>query len=227
MESLFKIILYIHIIFGTIALLTGPIAIATRKGGNNHRLAGKIYTWSMAIVTCAAVYLSIAHENWFLLMVAVFSIHSIVLGYRFLYLKKINLYNKPFVIDWIIAIPAALFCIGLLLFGLIMLIKNNNSFGFVALVFGIVGIRNAWTGIKPFYWKPKQKAFWLVSHISGMIGGYIATLTAFLVVNISFQPSFVLWLLPTVIGVPLIFYFTKKYSKNDKSSSNILTKIGL
>jgi uncharacterized membrane protein len=222
MELLFKIILGFHITAGSIALLSGPVAMFSKKGGENHRLAGKFFTWSMAVVSIAALYLSIAHKNWFLLMVAVFSMHSIVIGYRFLYLKKIQLLKKPTLLDWLIALPAALFSMGLVVFGILLLIQNQNSFGWVAIVFGSIGSRNAWVGIRPFYIKPKQKNFWLINHISGMIGGYIATFTAFLVVNISFQPSFILWLLPTLIGVPFIFYNIRKY-KSESSKTNTLT----
>jgi hypothetical protein len=44
-----------------------------------------------------------------------------------------------------------------------------------------------------------------------MIGAYIASITAFLVVNIDFVPGAILWLLPTFLMVPLIIVWSNKY----------------
>jgi uncharacterized membrane protein YjdF len=44
-----------------------------------------------------------------------------------------------------------------------------------------------------------------------MTGAYIASLTAFAVVNTPNRLSFLPWLLPAIIIVPLIIKWTKKY----------------
>jgi len=63
--------------------------------------------------------------------------------------------------------------------------------------------------------KMKRKKFvknaWLFDHIGRMSGSFIATTTAFIVVNFSMTPAWVLWLLPTAIGIPLIFMASKKW----------------
>lgn len=77
-------------------------------------------------------------------------------------------------------------------------------FGSVAIVFGGIALLRVWQTTRSFRTLPDDKAYWLYAHIIGMWGGYIATLTAFLVVNVHFLPSVLVWLLPTVVGVPLI-----------------------
>jgi hypothetical protein len=58
---------------------------------------------------------------------------------------------------------------------------------------------------------------WRVSHIAGMGGSYIAMVTGFIVVNQSHVhyldklPSLVFWLLPTIIGTPLIIRTGNRY----------------
>ena len=44
---------------------------------------------------------------------------------------------------------------------------------------------------------------WLQEHIAGMGGSYVALVTALLVVNVKPAPLYV-WLIPTIIGTPLI-----------------------
>ncbi len=41
---------WIHIAAGALALGLAPLAMLTVKGGPAHRLWGKIYFWSMAVV---------------------------------------------------------------------------------------------------------------------------------------------------------------------------------
>lgn len=56
----------------------------------------------------------------------------------------------------------------------------------------------------------RRKPGWLFHHIGGMIGSYIAMVTALLVVNaknlpvLNKMPTILVWLLPTIIGSPLI-----------------------
>jgi hypothetical protein len=58
---------------------------------------------------------------------------------------------------------------------------------------------------------------WLRSHISGMLGSYIAMTTALIVVNASSMPGYgsvpdiVYWLLPTIVGAPFITMTAKRY----------------
>jgi hypothetical protein len=47
--------------------------------------------------------------------------------------------------------------------------------------------------------------------MGGMLGSYIATVTAFSVVNFAFLPTAVRWLGPTVIGTPLIVLWVTYY----------------
>ena len=43
-----------------------------------------------------------------------------------------------------------------------------------------------------------------------MLAGTIAVITAVLVTNLSIEPVFILWILPTIIISPLIFWWNRK-----------------
>ncbi|KAA0560840.1 DUF2306 domain-containing protein [Bacillus sp. CH30_1T] len=57
---------------------------------------------------------------------------------------------------------------------------------------------------------------WIGAHIGGMLGSYIGIVTATLVVNtpsipvLNELPILLFWILPTIIGIPLIFKVGKK-----------------
>ncbi|AYC28501.1 DUF2306 domain-containing protein [Paenisporosarcina cavernae] len=64
----------------------------------------------------------------------------------------------------------------------------------------------------------RRKRGFLGPHIGGMLGSYIGVVTATLVTNadqlpfLQDLPYILVWLLPTIIGTPLIFYIGSKYA---------------
>jgi hypothetical protein len=76
--------------------------------------------------------------------------------------------------------------------------------GIVPVVFGALGMVLAGLDIRRFVRPSADRHAWWFAHMSGMLGSYIATVSAFSVVNFTFLPTAVRWLWPTVIGTPLI-----------------------
>ncbi|WP_065410906.1 DUF2306 domain-containing protein [Pseudobacillus wudalianchiensis] len=68
----------------------------------------------------------------------------------------------------------------------------------------------------------KKRKNWLSQHIAGMLGSYIGIVTATLVVNspkiplLNEVPILAIWLLPTIIGTPIIFKIGNKYAPKQK-----------
>jgi len=211
MQPFLKILLAFHIAAGTISLVVAPIAMIVKKGGSQHRLWGKTYFFGMTVVAVTAIIISLFKNIPFLLMVAVFSYGPAANGYRNLFLKKLHAGQKPQLLDWVINSTTLVFNTALIGFGLWLIIADKNNFGIVALVFGGIGCRGAYLETRKFYKTNIDKHYWLYAHIGGMSGAYIATVTAFFVVNVHFLPPLVVWLLPTAVGVPLILYCIKYY----------------
>ncbi|MBN9383128.1 MAG: hypothetical protein J0H74_20390 [Chitinophagaceae bacterium] len=212
MELFLRIILILHIIGGFFALISGAIAMLTRKGGRIHRRNGKIYFVCMTVVFVSAVILSTAHHIPFLLMVGFFSYYMVVRGYRILYLKNLGRGQRPAVLDWTIVLLAGGFIICLLGWGIVHAIRGPGM-GYVAIVFGGLGSSFLAGDVRKFLRPSTEKMHWWYTHIAGMCGGYIATVTAFVVVNVQMNPGWVPWLLPTAIGGPLIARTITKYKK--------------
>ncbi|MGC4041579.1 MAG: DUF2306 domain-containing protein [Flavobacterium sp.] len=208
---LFKILLIIHIIAGSIGLFTGTVNIIRKKGDKIHRLVGQFFLYGMLVNAVAGFVMSVLHKNMFLLIIAVFSFYLTASGQRFLSLRKLDKGQKPKTIDWLLTIIMLLFALSFILYG-VAILMSRNSFGVVLLVFGLISILMARKDIKVYRGNIKFKNYWLLMHIQRMTAGYIAAFTAFLVVNNTYLPGIAAWLLPTVILTPLIFYWSKKYA---------------
>ncbi len=210
MELLFKVLLCLHIAGGMTGLLTGTINIIRKKGDKPHKLVGKIFFYAMLTNGLSSFPMAILHPNPFLFMVGVFTLYMLGTGKRYLSLKKLHQEQKPKVIDWFLVITMLIFGTVFIIFGISRLIEKNY-FGVVFIVFGFIGLQFVRADFAHYRGKITDANYWLLAHIQRMTGTYIASLTAFLVVNITYQPQFVVWLLPTVIFTPLIFKWSKEF----------------
>ena len=214
MQIVFKTLLIIHITSGAIGLFTGTINLFRNKGNKNHRIVGKVFTIGMLTAGFSSLFLSIIHPNIFLFIIGVFTIYLVGTGRRFIYLKLLGSNQHPKIIDWILTIGMMVTGLFFIILGIYNLLVKNN-FGIVLLVFGFISLRFVIIDFINYNGKFKEKNYWLIVHLQRMIGAYIGSATAFLVVNSEYSPitipSFIYWLLPTIILTPLIILWTKKY----------------
>ena len=214
MDILFKAFLILHIISGSVGLLTGFLNLIRKKGDKNHKAIGKIFAYAMLITGFSSLVLSVMHPNYFLFIVGVFTIYMVGTGNRYIYLKILNNDVKPKLIDFILTSTMMITGVLFIILGVWNLIKSN-SFGIVFIVFGIIGLGFVRADFKNYKGNLVIKNYWLTAHLQRMIGGFIAALTAFLVVNAKYFPEQIplalYWLLPTLILVPLIVKWSKQY----------------
>jgi uncharacterized protein (DUF2141 family) len=143
-------------------------------------------------------------------MLSVFSFYNVFAGYRAI---KFFRGEQPGRTDhWIHGI-AILFSAALFGYGIYGYATNPDNYVWVlALVFGALGM----FGITKNYrmtFKPQTKADWMRFHISGMLSGYIAAVTAFSATSLDFLPGLVQWLWPTVLFVPVISWHQRRVGK--------------
>ncbi|WP_462253769.1 hypothetical protein [Ekhidna sp.] len=212
-----------HIICGGTVLLLGLIQMINRKGSKNHILLGQIYVGAMWWI-CLSAFAIITFYRFsaFLMVIAVLTFHTSFVGVRVLRRKKIGT-EKWY--DWAVAIATSLFGAGLIIYGIHTYFTTNNPI--LALLCGIFGFFTLKNGIEDlrFFIKPNvsEKSWWLYQHIGAMGGSYIAAMTAFAVQNPNiFLPNssyqWLLWILPSVIGTPLITMAIKHWRKKLNTS---------
>jgi uncharacterized membrane protein len=213
--NLQSIVLGLHILFGFSALTSGLIAIIASKGGELHRVSGKIYFIAMTVVFISGVWVAVERDNRFLFLIAFLSYYSVFAGVRALKLKQLHRDQKPEKVDWIAGSINALANFLFLGLGLFYVFKNGFFTGgaLLSIGFGLGGLAISYTNLSPFIFKPQKSWHWYLSHIGNMMGGYIATLTAFISTTVSrygYMDPFLAFALPSLIGIPLLIYWQQK-----------------
>ncbi|MCU0467437.1 MAG: hypothetical protein MUF58_02465 [Arcicella sp.] len=217
MEAFQQIVLWIHIIAGGIALIIGLVPMVSEKGSMLHIQSGKIYYWAMFLVFISALLRFRPEMKLiFLECIAIFSFYNTFTGRR---LVQMKLGMNPQLIDWIALYTAFLFATimaGISVWGFI----NHNTFLWVTLgFFSMFCFRLVLTDWQIFNKQVlPENMHWMLNHIARMTGSYIATLTAFIVVNNKgYLPELVAWLSPAVIGTLGIIrwrsYYRSKFSQ--------------
>ena len=216
METAAEVLIYIHAALGGIALLAGAIALISKKGNSTHKKAGRIFFYTM--LSSALLSLVVAslpgHLSPFLFSIGLFSSYFIISGYRSLGFKRPG---NSLMWDKILAFSIVL--IGLVMISYPLLLQGELNiilavFGGLGLVFGLRDMR--------LLKQPKQlRKQWLKLHLGKMTGGYIAAVTAFLVVN-QVLPELMNWFLPTVVGSIYIGYWMSGLRKGKQLKSDKL-----
>ena len=199
------ILLPIHILAGTIALLCAVLAVSSEKGKSLHVLSGITYFWGMDTIFLTATPMSIISSNIFLFLIAIFSFYLAFAGMRFARNRK----GVATTLDWIAVSLMILSGLGMWILAAIFF-TNDNSQYIVLLVFGFLAFNLGYADFRSYKNKTATGKKRLSRHLTNMMGGTIAVITAVLVVNSPFEPEWVWWVLPTALITPVIFWWNKK-----------------
>lgn len=219
METFVQYTLGLHVVMGSAALLTGAVAIFSKKGKGTHRQAGRVYFWAMTFVFITGVIVAGYRFNRFLFLIAFLSYYTVFAGVRSLKLKRLHKDQKAKPVDWFAGILNGIANLIFLGLGIYYVFKNGFTSGgaLLSLGFAIGGLTISYTNLKPFVVRPKVHYHWYTTHIGNMMGGYIATFTAFMstvVTRFDLMNPYLAFALPPLIGVPLLIYWTNKVEKS-------------
>ena len=199
------ILLSIHILAGSVALLSAAMALSTEKGKKFHVLIGKAYFWSMVIIFLTAIPMSIITGNVFLFLIAIFSFYLAFSGMRF----AKNRTGVPTRVDLIAVNFMFLSGVGMWILAIIYFIDNDSQF-ITLTVFGFLALFLGYGDFQTFKDQTAIGKERIAKHLTNMMGATIAVVTAVLVVNPPTNPEWVWWILPTVLITPVIFWWNKK-----------------
>ena len=210
-----KVFLGVHVAAGMSAFLLAPVALATAKGGKQHKRWGMVYFWAMAVVAGTALPMALWRPVLFLALVSVLAFYLVFSGYRVLRLKDLARGGHAQPVDWIAACVGFAVCAVL---GWLGWFRPHavQGMGPVAIVLGLVGMRATGYDLYTFWTKPKEKMFWWYSHLAKFIGSYVAAWTAFSTVTLPHvfpHAGLILWFWPISVGVPAVVLTTTYYKR--------------
>ncbi len=219
--SILDILKPIHIVAGSLTLLSGLIAITSKKGQSTHRLSGQVFFWSMTVTTLLGLNAGIFRPNYQIFIpIAIISFYQAASGYRILFIKTLNQGQQPQLVDWALTIGMLLTSFAFIGLG-IMNLSADMFYAIVLFSFSTIGLYCCAVDLYNYLKKPTNKFYWLFIHIFRMSHGFIAALTAFLVNNAKlfpFLPQVLLLIIPIAIGQPIITLTIWQYRrKMDKA----------
>jgi hypothetical protein len=173
--------------------------------------SGTAFLWSMIVVFITAVQLAIIRANTFLFMIAIFSVYLALSGWRYAKYRQ----GRAAALDWASAGVMVVTSVSMVLLGGVMLI-SGEMIGLALIVFGGIGAALSYTDLRTLRAGRIDSKRRIAEHLRGMHAGTIATITAFLVTNVSIEPVFLLWLAPTVVITPLIVWWNRRIQAGEK-----------
>ncbi len=197
-------LIMVHVALGGLAFLIGAITLFSKKGSDLHRLTGRIFYISMVVSVAITLVVSLlpGHVSPTMFHIGVLSLYFLLGGKRSLKFKsKIH----RFTIDKLLAyavISTSLAVIGYTFFMEGRIHPLRTVFGSIGLVFGTLDL---WM----FHSPENASKKWLFLHLSKMLGGYTAAVTAFFVAQ-KVLSGYYNWFAPTVVGVALVIYWAFK-----------------
>ena len=209
MESIIKIVIYVHAFFGSLGLLAGFPSVIFKKGSPKHKLSGKIFSYSMILSSTLSLPICWLpkHENPFLFLIGIFTIYLVLSGNRILLFKK-----RPYATFIDKLISGTLFIGSILMIALGCYYMYHNQFGGILyLVFGPLALMMSLRDFKFFRNFDKSKI--LKFHIGKMSGAFGASITAFLVAGVRLN-GLIYWIVPSIVMAIYMVYWFKKIGKS-------------
>ncbi|HEU4616552.1 MAG TPA: DUF2306 domain-containing protein [Gammaproteobacteria bacterium] len=205
-----NILLQLHIIGGTLALLAMLLPILSPKGGRLHRRSGWVFVGGMGSVCSTALLLSAYRYftepssagrefSMLLVYVSILTGAGMWAGLRVLRAKRRTARGPAIDIAW-----AALLAVS----GGLAAVHGFTTGQPLFIAFSTIGVING--GGQLFYWlrRPALPMHWRLAHLGNMLGACIAATTAFAIAGGRRfglpGDSLVTWLGPTLVGVPAI-----------------------
>jgi hypothetical protein len=219
--DLYKTLVVLHAITGTVALITFWIAGLSRKGGPLHKRAGKIYLIAMCGILITGFPMAVMIALRAQPVTASFLAYLLIITGTAMWNSWSAIRNKKDVRAYTGRIQRLLIALNLIS-GLaiayigLMLAKDSQL---IISAFSMIGIHIAWRMWRFSRKQEHEPKWWLREHINAMLGNGVATHIAFLSIGLpKLLPMLagptlqnMAWLGPLVVAVLAGFYLSRKY----------------
>jgi uncharacterized membrane protein len=210
MEEFIQNIIRLHALLGGLGLISGIWAMAVKKGQSQHKLAGRIFSWTMVSSAALSLFVSATatHQSKFLFLIGIFTIYMVLSGNRVLTFKNSQKLQAQ-TLDYLVSGAMLIAALTMLFLGAYRAVYGINL-GILYLFFGTFALLLSIGDLRFYRSCQIKRQQWAAMHIGRMMGALIAATTAFLVTAIAINSIWV-WIAPTIFGTAFIFYQTRKW----------------
>lgn len=203
--NLASALVWIHIVSGSLGLLTGCTNLLVTKGSILHKWVGRVFFYAMCICSLCALMVTFIRPNEFLRFIAILTAYFTLSGKMAFHIRSKSRY-----LIFNFAFSGSML---LLILWQVLYHKSGVVHYFFILITALIlylDYRN--------YLRNQAR---VILHLQKMCSAFICALTAFLVVNQSYvsipiQP-WIVWILPTLLVTPIIVYWSRNVaSQRDK-----------
>ncbi|PSR56748.1 hypothetical protein AHMF7605_26260 [Adhaeribacter arboris] len=208
METLHRLNISLHILAGTLALITGFVVLFLAKGNQKHIRYGRYFLWTLSVVILTGLFgVIVFRRNTFLLIITLLSGYTAFSGVRTLRLKG----RRPQLLDGLVPV-GIMSAAGYYLY----YIQSIGMFWAPVIIYSTLGAL-FWVTLydlsRFFLSRVTRQKLYITEHIYKLVSSFIAITSAFTgTVLPQYQPYS--QILPTVFGITYIVvaavYFYKK-----------------
>lgn len=214
--DIYAILVTVHAIAGSIVLLTAVIAILTKIAGISHKwhiYSGIPFTYAMGAIFLTGMPMAAIRKDIFTGMIGIFTIYFVIMGWRFARNRR----GTPTRFDWAMVSIMLIAGAAMVATGLYSMLSLKEPTALVIVIFGAIGLVNAWEDLGVLRAGGATGKQRISLHLNRMLPATIAAVTAFLVLNMrGVEPAFVVWLAPTFILTPIIFWWDRRLKANKR-----------
>ncbi|GMG85752.1 hypothetical protein [Biformimicrobium ophioploci] len=208
----YQVNVWLHILFGTIALFGAVTALWVKKGSKNHVKSGTVFAWLMGAV-CITSLITLGKQ--FIPPVLVLSTVSL-----YLILTGVICFSKKYRQSRPLAIALLIPAIALLLFTATQSIRLNlasEALAYAPIVMAAMLAALVYDDVRMLLTQPSSSRYWLRRHLSRMILAFAVATEALLRLGTDLGiPQRQRAAFPVLIAVVALAWMYKKYPPANK-----------
>lgn len=213
-----RVVLVLHIIAGTLAVLVGAVPLIANKGGAFHRRWGARFMMIMIGVLSTAVVLTVIGRSPYFAGLTASATLTLFSGWRVLQRRRPDLHaaHRASALDWAVTLACVAVAVLLLVLGHSGRVVANLPV-LLSLAYGtlVYAAWDIWRFLAPLS-RPYSPQLWLYEHIVKIIGAYFATVAAFSGSVLQFLPPPWKQLWAVSLGQILAVVFVVRYRSRSR-----------
>jgi len=235
METIYPYVVFVHIAFGLISLITYWIAALARKGSPRHLKVGKVFMMAMIGIVITSVPIAITIYTRGKQAIALFLIFLVLITATGLWTAWRAVKYKHDQVAFRTGASYMPVAVLNLIVALIVLYVGITTSRMLLTGFSFVGIYAGVQMLARRRWPMTSPRWWLKEHFTSMVGSGVATHVAFLSIGVDrlyraievVPPDWyylAVWFVPTLLAMCFLVWLNRKYLPRKTGGAAVMSR---